>query len=983
MVMNKEKLGFGILSLFIIVGFLGGVSAATLTVNTNYVNERNAIVSAADRLVTLQNNDGSWDWVVTDATGPTSKTYLNIAGVTAQGVLDAYQLTGNVKYLNSAEKAGDYLLTQYGDGTMNTDVTLLGSGKNINSANVIYLFNLGKIVGADNKYTTEANLLMNYVISSYPNAGDLFSADSTHRGTSNGEGIITWDLYQYIKCAEFAGNETWANDLSNVITTNNLFDINNTNDVTYVLGLVGMSEAGNASAKEMLISTQLSDGSWNDPNGQVQDTAYAITALIDSKDNTISNNIANGDNWLLQHFGYNDINGWKDTSVGGGNVEIAEVDSESIDALFNYIYTPNTYYAIQDAINAASDNDTINVAAGNYTEQLTVDKSITLSGSNSIINAPSVLNAGSNGEKSIITVEGTGVNAEISGFTISGTSSSDYGIFVRDNANANIHDNIINSNSLLSIIVGRNFFSTTGTATITNNTINGYQKGAITVDNLNSNASISQNVINGMGPTDSIAQNGIQISRGATGTIINNMISNHIWTGIYSNAVDNNPTTDTKADGAAGILLYSSGSVTISGNTLTENQFGIWTVGTTDTSIKNNNIIGFVPISNVFPTGIAIQDTDQWGATPISTNGSIMNNNIKDNDYGIVILKYGSLSPNIEVSYNSLTNNNLNPLWTNVDNNLNAQNNYWGTDNATEIATKVVGNVNYAPWFSDDALSQLDLNGLSPVVNENSTSINLPTQQEFDIEDSLLGLISVVIPAGVNITGTNWAGTLNIPSLGNNSDITVTADSGKAIDSVGPVIKLGIDGIRLTFDKAIRILIPGQAGKLAGYSVSGNDFTQITSTCGEDSQIWADANLTEGGDCKIDKGSDLVIWTKHFTTFVTYSESDVATNEGTTSGSSGGGGGSGTVVPYPTINQPVNKENNTAVPISAESSGNNNTTTPTQPESKGLFGISGMTIANFAKSTTGITTIGVIFALIIGGRIFFNLKKKKINSYNK
>lgn len=86
--------------------------------------------------------------------------------------------------------------------------------------------------------------------------------------------------------------------------------------------------------------------------------------------------------------------------------------------------------------------------------------------------------------------------------------------------------------------------------------------------------------------------------------------------------------------------------------------------------------------------------------------------------------------------------------------------------------------------------------------------------------------------------------------------------------------------------------MPGQAGKRAGYVQTGGTFTEITSTCGADDQTTGNA-LPADGECKITVGSDLVIWTKHFTTFATYSQT-------TTSSGGGGGGGGGSVTPVVT-----------------------------------------------------------------------------------
>ncbi|MFZ4631819.1 MAG: hypothetical protein ACOYL8_01260 [Patescibacteria group bacterium] len=70
------------------------------------------------------------------------------------------------------------------------------------------------------------------------------------------------------------------------------------------------------------------------------------------------------------------------------------------------------------------------------------------------------------------------------------------------------------------------------------------------------------------------------------------------------------------------------------------------------------------------------------------------------------------------------------------------------------------------------------------------------------------------------------------------------------------------------------------------------DFTEISTACGENSQTWADANLIIDGDCKINSGSDLVIWTKHFTSFATYTQTATVTSGG------GGGGGGGPATTY-------------------------------------------------------------------------------------
>lgn len=142
--------------------------------------------------------------------------------------------------------------------------------------------------------------------------------------------------------------------------------------------------------------------------------------------------------------------------------------------------------------------------------------------------------------------------------------------------------------------------------------------------------------------------------------------------------------------------------------------------------------------------------------------------------------------------------------------------------------------------------------------------------------------MSIEIPASTVITSgsSTWNGILTAPTV---TTITLPTESG-VTKTLSTAIEIGFTGESLTFSKAVRLLIPNEAGKLAGYSISST-FTEITDTCASDSQVAGDA-LASGAECKIDVGPDLVIWTKHFTTFATYSETVTSS-----SGSSGGGGG--------------------------------------------------------------------------------------------
>ncbi|CAK4839794.1 unnamed protein product [Aphanomyces euteiches] len=150
--------------------------------------------------------------------------------------------------------------------------------------------------------------------------------------------------------------------------------------------------------------------------------------------------------------------------------------------------------------------------------------------------------------------------------------------------------------------------------------------------------------------------------------------------------------------------------------------------------------------------------------------------------------------------------------------------------------------------------------------------------------DTTLGIVSVTIPDGTKITApANWDGTIKLPQVLSNSSVAINSSI------VSSVVEVGSTDVSLTFDRAVRLLIPNQGGKKAGF-VRNGIFTEITGTVTADTQAAADNEIAAGGDAKITIGSDLVIWTKHFTQFVSFTQVDSTSNTVT----SGGGGAAAT-----------------------------------------------------------------------------------------
>lgn len=163
---------------------------------------------------------------------------------------------------------------------------------------------------------------------------------------------------------------------------------------------------------------------------------------------------------------------------------------------------------------------------------------------------------------------------------------------------------------------------------------------------------------------------------------------------------------------------------------------------------------------------------------------------------------------------------------------------------------------------------------------------------------------NVAIPPSTIVTSadTAWNGVITAPTV---TTVTLPTTE-KETKTLSTAIEIGFTGAKLSFNKAVRLLLQGQTGKEAGYIRTGTEFVGITTTCNADDQEIVDAFLEVDGECKIDVGLDLVIWTKHFTTFATYTQTQKPTPTPTQTLSNNGGGGFYYATPTPTqIPRPI------------------------------------------------------------------------------
>jgi len=197
-----------------------------------------------------------------------------------------------------------------------------------------------------------------------------------------------------------------------------------------------------------------------------------------------------------------------------------------------------TTNSIQTAVTLAAPGDTIVVCDGVYPETVTISKDLRLLGSgNSVIQAPAAPLT------DLVTVTGAArvvmTQFIVSGPGPGGCGSIQAGIRVRDDATLDLSYTTIRDlrdqpfsgcQNGEAIRVGmRGDGSGPGHVTLDNVVAVGFQKNGITVNGAGSTANIMNVTVRGAGETAVIAQNGIQVSRGAAATISTSTIRDHIY----------------------------------------------------------------------------------------------------------------------------------------------------------------------------------------------------------------------------------------------------------------------------------------------------------------------------------------------------------------------------------------------------------------------------------------------------------------------
>jgi parallel beta-helix repeat protein len=321
---------------------------------------------------------------------------------------------------------------------------------------------------------------------------------------------------------------------------------------------------------------------------------------------------------------------------------------------------PTPYTTVNAAVTAAQPHDVVVVCAGTYQEQLTITKPLTLRGQpgaalkpvNMVANTTSLTTG--NAIAAVIVVGGvTGVTIE--GLTVDGvdngigscpgpalTPTPDlFGIFFR-NASGAIRDSAIRNLRLPSLpscrggtgILVQSANGGRAMVTIEGNSIHTFQRNGITANEAGTSVQIRRNVVTGLGPT-TVVQNGIQLARGATGAIEENVVTQTI-----SASCVNAATCPANANN----VLVGSGSsgIRVARNVLGHGQTGVAVFGDGN-RVQDNVIFETLVFDGIYVEGDGNQihgndvtRSDESGIFIAGNGNTVTNNRINEAPVGLL-----------------------------------------------------------------------------------------------------------------------------------------------------------------------------------------------------------------------------------------------------------------------------------------------------------------------------------------------------------
>lgn len=228
-----------------------------------------------------------------------------------------------------------------------------------------------------------------------------------------------------------------------------------------------------------------------------------------------------------------------------------------------------TYATVQGAVDAAADGDAVAICPGTYPEQVTITKSVSLKKTRGMASPQIVVPAGGFVQNTtlvggmataaqILVAPSTTATVNISGLIVDAADNNNtdcnlemIGIYYKG-AGGRIANNTVqnqigpvghqNCQNGIGINV-ENQTVGTGEVTIVHNSVKNFDKNGIVMRYAGSVGKITRNTVTGLGETDIISQNGIQLRDNAAADVVLNTLSGFVYT----------PETF----GSAAIILYN------------------------------------------------------------------------------------------------------------------------------------------------------------------------------------------------------------------------------------------------------------------------------------------------------------------------------------------------------------------------------------------------------------------------------------------
>jgi len=333
---------------------------------------------------------------------------------------------------------------------------------------------------------------------------------------------------------------------------------------------------------------------------------------------------------------------------------------------------PTDHATIQAAVNDVGCS-VINVMPGTYNENVIIFRSLTLNGAQAGVDArgrsgaESIINGGVGADITI-----TANNVTVDGFTLNGPPSSGLAAIVMQTGNTGetIQNNIINNPGRAASITTSN---TTFSKNVVNNTAtstDGFQANSTPVSNL----TISDNSFGGANPN--IYNADITVIEGNSNVLVSGNSSN--------------------GDGTLVALFKTNGSQ-ITGNTVVGAGFSAIYIGGGDSNV-------LVTANQVTSASSAVKVANDFGVGP-NSSVTITGNTLYNNAYGINVAAT-SVTDTVQAHRNSLTGNTLFGISNDPTSGglVSGTCNWWGAASgpgpiASGSGDKVSTGVVYAPWL--------------------------------------------------------------------------------------------------------------------------------------------------------------------------------------------------------------------------------------------------------------------------------------------